>query len=167
MSENSEKNNIVNLEDFEALKKELETLKKTKQNETIEDKPTKAKKERTDKQKESFQKALEARKAKIDERNKQREQLQDQAKKEAEDELIKKAIKYKKQQIKKIQVELPVSDSESDEEEPIEKKPLPKPKLERSTNKQNFPTSKDDLKKIKDFPKSYPPEKEKSKFIFV
>lgn len=160
MAESSVKNNIVNLEDFEALKKELEFMKKVNQTvKTEEDnipKPQKTKKERTDKQKESFQKALEARKAKIEERTRLKEQLQEQAKKEAEEELIKKAIKYKKQQIKKIQVELPLSESEDeDEEEQIERKAPPppklnKPKLERSSNKQIFPAPK-----------------EKSKFIYV
>lgn len=168
MAESSDKKHLENLEDFEALKKELEILKASKQIE----KPTKVKKERTDKQKESFQKALEARKAKIEERTKLKEQLQEQAKKEAEEELIKKAIKYKKQQIKKIQVELPVSETEEDEEEEIERRPPPppkldKPKLERSTNKQHFPASKDDFGKVKDFPKSYQPENGKIKFIFV
>ena len=169
MAESSVKNNIVNLEDFEALKNELEILKKSKEQEPTE-KTQKTKKERTDKQKESFQRALEARKSKIEERSKLKEQLQEQAKKEAEEELIKKAIKYKKQQIKKIQVEIPLSKSEDEDEEEddlqrindslksyhpeIERKAPPpklnKPKLERSSNKQIFPAPK-----------------EKSKFIYV
>ncbi len=150
-SENPEKSSIVNIEEFEALKKELELLKLYKEADGPIEKP---KRPKTEKQKEQFQKALIARQENIRLRAETKAKLEEQARKEAEEDLIKKAIKYKKQQIKKIQVELPdiESEEEDDESAPIQKPPAPTP-------------SKKEPEKIN--VKQLPPRKEKSKYIFI
>jgi hypothetical protein len=153
-SENPEKSSIVNIEEFEALKKELELLKLSKEADGPIEKPKRPKREQTEKQKEQFQKALIARQENIRIRAEAKAKLEEQARKEAEEDLIKKAIKYKKQQIKKIQVELPdiESEEEDDESAPIQKPPAPAP-------------SKKEPEKIN--VKQLPPRKEKSKYIFI
>jgi hypothetical protein len=176
MSENSEKKGIVNIEDFEIMRKELELLKKSKPIEKTEceeviEKP-KPKRQQTEKQKEQFQKALQARQEKIRLRAEARAKLEEEARKEAEEELIKKAIQYKKKQIKKIQIQPPSeSEEEDDENEPIQKPVIPpatrgvatpaKPKLERSVN-----IPRNDIEPKKQ-PQQAPAAKEKNKFIFV
>ena len=86
--------------------------------------------------------------------------LEEQARKEAEDDLIKKAIKFKKQQIKKIQIQLPDIDTEEEEDhdEPIEK-PQAKVPIKAPAEK------KPEDAKIK--PSQLAPAKPKSKYIFV
>jgi hypothetical protein len=88
----------------------------------------KPKKERSQKQMEQFQKAVEARKASIAKRAEMRKEAEGKAQKILEEKILKKAIRVKKKQIKQLQMFEPTeSEEESEEEEVVEPKARPKP----------------------------------------
>ncbi len=103
--------------------------------------------------------AQQARQEKIKQRAEVKAKLEEEAKKEAEDDLIKKAIKFKKQQIKKIQIQLPDLDTEEEEENDA---PIEKPQVKAPVK---APEKKQEDAKIK--PSPLAPAKPKSKYIFV
>lgn len=85
--------------------------------------------ERSQKQNDAFQKALEARKQNIEKRKTMREKAEEEAKKMLEEKIVKKAIAVKRREIKKLQILDPEPEDESEEEEHVEKpKPKPQPK---------------------------------------
>ena len=101
----------------------------------------KPKRERSQKQIEQFQKAIEARKVSIAKRAEMRKQAEDQAQKILEEKILKKAIRVKKKQIKQLQVFEPTeSEEESEEEEvpPPRAKPEVKPKSAPITAKPKY-----------------------------
>jgi len=77
-------------------------------------KPPREKKERTQAQKDAFERARKAREEKTNQRKKENEELQQVNKKVIEEKIIKKAISTKKKQIKEISKKI---EEESDEEE--------------------------------------------------
>lgn len=86
----------------------------------------KPKRERTAKQKEAFVKAQATRLAKAEERKKEKALKEQEEREQLEQKLIEKAIKVKKKQIKKMAV----IDQLSDDDTPIERTALPRPKVQ-------------------------------------
>jgi hypothetical protein len=84
---------------------------------------TRPRRERTAKQKEAFVKAQATRLAKAEERKKEKVLKEQEEKEELEKKLIEKAIKVKKKQIKKMAV----IEQLSDDDTPIERKPVSAP----------------------------------------
>lgn len=134
-----EKNEIEELDPMEELRKEIALLKSQikvatppyDHPEGKSQKPVgllKPKRERTEKQKEAFNKALEARKAQVEIRKKMKEEADTKAKQILEEKILKKAIKVKKKQIKQLEMLKP-TESESEEEDDNEmiEKQDPKP----------------------------------------
>ena len=125
------------------LKKQLADL----ENEPIEDKPlskvsskggsepsgsdddekieVKPKRERTEKQKEAFNKLISAKKEKAEINRKEKQRIDDEHKAEFEQKLIEKAIKVKKKQIKKLAVIEQLSDDDTPIEKPKASRPPP------------------------------------------
>ena len=87
----------------------------------------KPKRERSQKQIEQFQKAVEARKIAIAKRDEMRKHAEAHAQKILEEKILKKAIRVKKKQIKQLQVFEPTQSEEESEEET---QPPPKAKPE-------------------------------------
>lgn len=122
MTENTEKVKSEKMEKMEALRKQLADLEldpvvSSSDDEEVQAKP---KRERTEKQRQSFLKAQATRLAKAEERKKEKALKDQQEKDELEQKLIDKAIKVKKKQIKKMKV---IEDL-SDDDTPIERKPV-------------------------------------------
>ena len=88
--------------------------------------PLQLKKERSQKQIEQFQKAVEARKASITKRAELRKEAEEKAQKILEEKILKKAIRVKKKQIKQLQVYEPTSSEEEIEEEEQIIRPKPR-----------------------------------------
>lgn len=108
----------------------------------------KPKRERTEKQKEAFAKAQENRKLKIQERKEQLGEIEQKAKSELENKIVKKAISIKKKQIKRSEV---LDDEVSDDDTPLEeivkivkkrqvKAKVEKPKVERQPRERKIET---------------------------
>lgn len=122
MTENAEKVKSDKVVRMEALRQQLaeleaEPIPKESVSESDEEIEVKPKRERTEKQRQSFLKAQATRLAKAEERKKERSLKDKQDKEELEQKLIEKAIKVKKKQIKKMKV---IEDL-SDDDTPIEK----------------------------------------------
>ena len=90
--------------------------------EKIEVKP---KRERTEKQKEAFNKLISAKKEKAEINRKEKQRIDDEHKAEFEHKLIEKAIKVKKKQIKKLAVIEQLSDDDTPIEKPKASRPPP------------------------------------------
>lgn len=97
----------------------------------------KPKRERSQKQMEQFQKAIEARKVAIAKRAEMRKQAEEQAQKVLEDKILKKAIRVKKKQIKQLQVYEPTQSEEESEEEIAP--PLPPPRAKQEAKSEPKP----------------------------
>lgn len=152
-----EESEIEELDPVEELRKEIALLKsQIKEASPPYDPPEgksqknvgllKPKKERTEKQKEAFTKALEARKSQVEVRKKMKEEADAKAKQILEDKILKKAIKVKKKQIKQLEMLKPTeSESEEEDNDEIEKedpKPPPAPVEKKVIQPVSQPTSK-------------------------
>lgn len=98
----------------------------------------KPKRERSQKQMEQFQKAVEARKVAIAKRADMRKEAEEKAKKIVEEKILKKAIQVKKKQIKQLQVFEP---TESEEESEEEHAPQPQPRTKSETKPKPAPVA--------------------------
>lgn len=83
--------------------------------------------ERSQKQNDAFQKALEVRKQNIEKRKTMREKAEEEAKKMLEEKIVKKAIAVKRREIKKLQILEPEPEDDSEEEEEYVEKPKARP----------------------------------------
>ena len=97
----------------------------------------KPKRERSQKQIEQFQKAVEARQVSIAKRAEMRKQAEEQAQKILEEKILKKAIRVKKKQIKQLQVFEPTQSEEESEEDA----PQPPPRAKTETKPKPAPVA--------------------------